>query len=149
MTTEGHIKQTIQKDKQHQSLYNDPLYVVENINEDVVVVDGCSPCAIVLTRVESTGIHIQDSSQSSHCESIASCYGIACDNVGCILVSDWGSHRIHQIDMDGKFIQFILTQQHGIQSPLGLSIDNKSQLWLCNNDGKEVNNLQVQIMNSD
>ncbi|KAJ8303289.1 hypothetical protein KUTeg_019685 [Tegillarca granosa] len=40
--------------------------------------------------------------------------------------------------MEGRFIQFVLTLQHGVQHPEGMSIDNKGQLWLCNNGGYEV-----------
>ncbi|KAJ8321209.1 hypothetical protein KUTeg_001237 [Tegillarca granosa] len=137
MTTEGHIKQTIQKKKQHESLYQNPKYVAENINEDVVVVDDAYPSTIVVVNKRGEYRYTYpDSSQSSH--TIELCDGIACDNTGCILVSDCGKHRIHQIDMDGRFIQFILTKQNGVHGAQGLSIDNKGQLWLCNNNGKEI-----------
>ncbi|KAJ8322365.1 hypothetical protein KUTeg_000836 [Tegillarca granosa] len=137
MTTAGQIKQSIQKDKQQKLLYTYPRYVAENISGDVVVVDGILPSTIlVVNKKGEYRYKYPDPSQSSH--RIGYCYGLACDNKGCILVSDWGCHRIHQIDMDGRFIQFILTQQHGVQIPHGLSIDNKGQLWLCNNDGKEI-----------
>ncbi|KAJ8321868.1 hypothetical protein KUTeg_000339 [Tegillarca granosa] len=138
MTTTGQIKQTIQKDKQQQSLYKDPSYVAENINEDVVVVDSIfySTCIVAVNNKGEYRYKYPDSSHSSH--RIDDCCGIACDNTGCILVSGLGNHRIHQIDMDGRFIQFILTQQHEVHKPWGLSIDNKGQLWVCNNDGKEV-----------
>ncbi|KAJ8321399.1 hypothetical protein KUTeg_001047 [Tegillarca granosa] len=126
MTTAGQMKQTIQKDKQQQLLYKNPLYVAENINEDVVVVNVKGEYRY----------KYPDSSQSTY--RIKRCCGIACDNTGCILVSDCGNHRIHQIDMDGRFIQFIFTQQHEVQCPLGLSIDNKGQLWLCNNVGNKI-----------
>ncbi|KAJ8321402.1 hypothetical protein KUTeg_001050 [Tegillarca granosa] len=138
MTTAGQIKQTIQKDKQQQLLYKNPQYVAENINKDVVVVDGYNSTFTIVVVVNKKGEYrykYPDSSKSSHM--IGGCCGIACDNRGCILVSDFGNHRIHQIDMNGRFIQFILTQQHGVQIPWGLSIDNKGQLWLCNG-GKEV-----------
>ncbi|KAJ8322159.1 hypothetical protein KUTeg_000630 [Tegillarca granosa] len=135
MTTAGQIKQTIQEDKQQQLLYKNPQFVAENINEDVVVVDGYYSTIVVVNKKGEYRYKYPDSSKSSH--SIDGCFGIACDNTGCILVSDWGYNKIHQIDMDGRFIQFILTQ-HEVQYPRGLSIDNKGQLWLFNNDGKEV-----------
>ncbi|KAJ8303287.1 hypothetical protein KUTeg_019683 [Tegillarca granosa] len=79
MTTAGHIKQTIQNNKQQKSLYKYPRYVAENINEDVIVVDGCYPSTIVV--VDKRGEYrytYPDSSQSSH--TIDWCYGTACDN---------------------------------------------------------------------
>ncbi|KAJ8321668.1 hypothetical protein KUTeg_000139 [Tegillarca granosa] len=130
MTTAGQIKQSIQEDKKHQLLYKNPRYVAENINEDVVVVDGYYPSIIVLVNKKGKYRYkYPDSSQSSH--RIDDCYSIACDNTGCILVSDLDNNRIHQIDMDGRFIQFILTQQHGVQIPRGLSIDNKVAIKKC------------------
>ncbi|KAJ8301116.1 hypothetical protein KUTeg_020103 [Tegillarca granosa] len=137
MTTTGHIKQTIQKDKHHKSLYKDPWYIAENVNEDIVVVNGLYPCTIVVVnKIGEYRYKYPDLPQSSH--PIDVCDGIACDNTGCTLVSDLGNHRLHQIDMYGRFIQFFLTQHDGVHSPRGLSIDNNGQLWLCNNDGKEV-----------
>ncbi|KAJ8322366.1 hypothetical protein KUTeg_000837 [Tegillarca granosa] len=137
MTTVGQIKQTIQKDKHNQSLYKDPQYVAENINKDVVVVDGYySTTIVVVNKKGECRYKYPDSSRSSH--RIGGCYGIACDSTGCILVSDCDNRRIHQVDMDGRFIQFILAQHHGVQIPRGLSIDNIGQLWLCNNNRKEV-----------
>ncbi|KAJ8321401.1 hypothetical protein KUTeg_001049 [Tegillarca granosa] len=130
MTTAGQIKQTIKKTN-----INNPWCVAENINEDVVVMDSYSTIVVVNKKGEYR-YKYPGSSHSSHM--IGGCYGIACDNTGCILVCDYYNNRIHQIDMDCRFIQFILTQQHGVQIPMGLSIDNKGQLWLCNNDGKEV-----------
>ncbi|KAJ8321208.1 hypothetical protein KUTeg_001236 [Tegillarca granosa] len=137
MTTEGHIKQTIQKDKQQKALYKNPRFVAENINEDVVVVDGSfHPIVVVVNKNGEYRFTYPDSSQSS--DTINGSSGIVCDNTGCILVSDFSNHRIHQIDMDGRFIQFVLTLTHGVQCPLGMSVDNKGQLWLCNKNGKEV-----------
>ncbi|KAJ8321866.1 hypothetical protein KUTeg_000337 [Tegillarca granosa] len=135
MTTAGQIKQTIQEDKKHQLLYKSPRYVVENINEDVVVVDDYSAIVVVNKKGEYRYKYPESLLSSQR---IGDCFGIACDNRGCILVSDCGNHTIHLIDMDGMFIQFILTQQHGVYKPTGLSIDNKGQLWMCNNNDKEV-----------
>ncbi|KAJ8321663.1 hypothetical protein KUTeg_000134 [Tegillarca granosa] len=136
MTTAGQIKQTIKKDKQQQSLYKDPQFVAENINKDVVVDRYLPSTIVVVNKKGEYRYKYPDWSESSH--SIYGCHGIACVNTGCILVSGWGNHRIHQIDMDGRFIQFILTNQHGVQYPRGLSIDNKGQLWLFNKNHEDV-----------
>ncbi|KAJ8311957.1 hypothetical protein KUTeg_009330 [Tegillarca granosa] len=137
MTTAGHVKQTIQKNKQHQPLFTNPQHVAENVNGDVVVVDNNVHAFIVVTNKEGRLKYMYpDFEQSFHI--IDECSGIACDSIGCILVSDYLNHKIHQIDIDGRFIQFILSEQEGIQLPWGLSIDNKGQLWLGNENGLEV-----------
>lgn len=137
MTTAGQVKQTIQNKKKHRPLFKDPQYVAENINRDVVVLDDNDPATIVVTTKEGRlRYKYPDLVHLSH--TIDRCHGIACDNNGCILASDYGNKRIHQIDIDGRFIQFILSEQEGIQLPWGLSIDNKDQLWLSNENGLEV-----------
>ncbi|KAJ8297835.1 hypothetical protein KUTeg_024366 [Tegillarca granosa] len=135
MSINGQIKQTIQYNKQNKPLFSNPMFVTENINGDVCVVNDYS-AVVVVNKDGQFRFNYSELGKSTH--PIDYCSGIACDKLGYILISDVSNSRIHQIDSDGKFVQFVLTEQHGIVNPLGLSIDDKGQLWVCNNFCKEV-----------
>ncbi|KAJ8298291.1 hypothetical protein KUTeg_024822 [Tegillarca granosa] len=135
MSFNGQIKQTIQYNKQNKPLFSNPVYVTENINGDICVVDNIS-AVVVVNKDGQFRFKYPESGKSSH--TIDHCYGIACDKLGYILISDVSNSQIHQIDSDGRFVQFVLTRQHGIEDPRGLSIDDKGQLWVCNCLGYEV-----------
>ncbi|KAJ8297559.1 hypothetical protein KUTeg_024090 [Tegillarca granosa] len=126
MSLNGQIKQTIQYNKQNKPLFSYPQLVTENINGDICVVDDYVT-VVVVNNDGQFRFKYPESGKSTH--TICSCYGIACDKLGYILISDRLYSQIHQIDSDGKFVQFVLTRQHGIENPFGLSIDNKGQLW--------------------
>ncbi|KAJ8297833.1 hypothetical protein KUTeg_024364 [Tegillarca granosa] len=111
------------------------MFVTENINGDICVVDDYRD-VVVVNKDGQFRFMYPESGKSTH--TIGGCFGIACDKLGYILISDCGNCQIRQIDSDGKFVQFVLTEQHGIYRPLGLSIDDKGQLWVCNYDCFEV-----------
>ncbi|KAJ8298524.1 hypothetical protein KUTeg_025055 [Tegillarca granosa] len=135
MSLNGQIKQTIQYNKQNKPLFSDPKLVTENINGDICVVDDYRT-VVVVNKDGQFSLKYPESGKSTH--TIGDCSGIACDKLGYILISDYVNSQVHQIDSDGKFVQFVLTEQHGIEKPLGLSIDNKGQLWVCYKNGTEV-----------
>ncbi|KAJ8297874.1 hypothetical protein KUTeg_024405 [Tegillarca granosa] len=136
MSLNGQIKQTIQYNKQNKPLFSNPMFVTDNINADICVVDNYSSVVVVVNKDGQLRFMYPESGTYTH--TIGLCFGIACDKLGYILISDHLNSRIHQIDSDGKFVQFVLTRQHGIEDPRGLSIDDKGQLWVCNNFGREV-----------
>ncbi|KAJ8297836.1 hypothetical protein KUTeg_024367 [Tegillarca granosa] len=135
MSLNGQIKQTIQYNKQNKPLFSDPKLVTENINGDICVVDDYRT-VVVVNKDGQFSLKYPESGKSTH--TIGDCSGIACDKLGYILISDYVNSQIHQIDSDGKFVQFVLTEQHGIEKPLGLSIDDKGQLWVCYKNGTEL-----------
>lgn len=134
MSLNGQIKQTIQYNKQNKPLFSFPRLVTENINEDICVVDGHST-VVVVNKDGEFRFKYPESYQSTH--TIGSC-GIACDKLGYILISDYSNSQVHLIDIDGKFVKFVLTDQNSISQPWGLSTDHKGQLWVCNNEGSKV-----------
>ncbi|KAJ8297520.1 hypothetical protein KUTeg_024051 [Tegillarca granosa] len=135
MSLNGQIIQTLQYNKENTPLFNNPQLVTENINGDICVVDT-SKTVVAVNKDGEFRFKYPESNTSSH--TFRNCYGIACDKLGYILISDFGNNRIHQIDSDGKFVQFILTVQHCLVRPWGLSIGDDGQLWVCNKGGSEV-----------
>ncbi|KAJ8297611.1 hypothetical protein KUTeg_024142 [Tegillarca granosa] len=136
MSLNGQIKQTIKYNKQNQSLFIDPTEVTENYNGDVCVVDNCN-YVVVVNKDGQFKFKYPDFDSSTSIKPLC-CYGIACDKLGNILLSDHKNNRIHQIDCDGNFLQFVLASEHGIEYPWGLSIDDEGKLWVCNETGDEV-----------
>ncbi|KAJ8311007.1 hypothetical protein KUTeg_011452 [Tegillarca granosa] len=46
------------------------------------------------------------------------------DKYGHIIISDMENSVVHVLDRDGKFIQYLITPQHGCDKPDGLDLDN-------------------------
>lgn len=101
----GKLKQSIICDKFGQELYNEPRYITENNNGDVVVSDSdWETGAVVVTdrggqhRFTYTG----DPSGSGLLPR-----GICTDGLSHIIVCDSSSKKIHVIDEDGRFLSYI------------------------------------------
>ncbi|KAJ8307481.1 hypothetical protein KUTeg_015565 [Tegillarca granosa] len=64
--------------------------------------------------------------------------GIVCDASGNILLSDWTNHTIHLVDINGQFIQYLMTESDGMKRPWGLRITPKGSLWICCDNGDTI-----------
>ena len=65
--------------------------------------------------------------------------GRFCEDTFCnLLVSDWRWHCVHYVDREGVLIQLLLTrEQHGIECPWGIGVDNETgDVWVGNDAGK-------------
>ncbi|XP_061186770.1 uncharacterized protein LOC133194885 [Saccostrea echinata] len=126
--------QTIQH-KNIGQIYSNPVHITENCNGDVIVSDW-DHGALVVT--DSAGRY-----RFSYPES-RSIYprGVCTDVLSNILVCDVrpATYNIHVVNKDGFFLSKILSREHGIYTPRGLSYDEKSHLlWF----GSSVNRVYV------
>ncbi|XP_052694642.1 uncharacterized protein LOC128172945 [Crassostrea angulata] len=128
----GKLTQTIQHDNTGLELYQDPSFITENNNEDVVVSDPFN--AVVVT--ERGGRHrFSYKGHPSGSELLP--HGICTDSLSHILVCDGKSKTIHILDSDGQFLSQLLTKSQEMGEPWGLNYDANTQcLWV----GSEVNN---------
>lgn len=121
------------------ALYNEPRYIAENTNGDVVVSDFSDwSGAVVVT--ERDGKHRfsyrgQSSLPDSRSHYFNPC-GICTDALSHILVCDLNTSSVHMIDKNGKFLVYLLTRSNEIGSPRCLSYNAKThRLWVATKDG--------------
>lgn len=124
----GKLKQSIICDKFGQELYNEPRYITENNNRDVVVSDSdWETGAVVVTerggqhRFTYTG-HPSGSGFLPR--------GICTDRFSNIIVCDSSSKTIHVIDKDGRFLSKIFSNPKLMSEPSCLSYAFRDDLFL-------------------
>lgn len=132
----GKLTQIIQKDNTGLELYNDPRYITENENGDVVVSDSIFPGAVV--AIDRNGKH--RFSYTGHPPgSELMLWGISTDALSHILLCDKKTYTVQMIDKDGQFLSHLLIRPSGIFIPHSLSYDkNTHRLWV----GSEDNNIE-------
>ena len=60
------------------------------------------------------------------------------DQIGHVLITDSGNHRVHMLDKEGKFIQYILTSQQGLHEPKTIDVDKEGHVWVGENSSVSV-----------
>lgn len=131
----GKLTQIFLKDNTGLELYNDPRYITENKNGDVVVSDSIFPGAVV--AIDRYGKH--RFSYTGHPPgSELMLWGICTDALLHILLCDKRTNTVHMINKDGQFLSHLLIRPSGIFIRHSLSYDeNTHRLWV----GSENNNL--------
>nr|XP_034319864.1 uncharacterized protein LOC109619480 [Crassostrea gigas]XP_034319866.1 uncharacterized protein LOC109619480 [Crassostrea gigas]XP_034319867.1 uncharacterized protein LOC109619480 [Crassostrea gigas]XP_034319868.1 uncharacterized protein LOC109619480 [Crassostrea gigas]XP_034319869.1 uncharacterized protein LOC109619480 [Crassostrea gigas] len=130
----GQLTQTIQNDNTGLGLYNEPHYITENNNGDVVVSDYG---AVVVT--ERGGRHRFSYTGPPSGSGLEPC-GICTDALSHILVCDATTKTVQMMDRDGQFLSHLLIRPSGRFYPQSLSYDvNTHRLWV----GSRSNNTVV------
>ena len=57
-------------------------------------------------------------------------YDVCTDQMGHVLITDRNNHRVHILDQEGRFIQYILTSQQGLSKPITLDVDVEGYIWV-------------------
>lgn len=129
----GEIKDTIEKDKNNDNLYKNPMFITENNNGDIVVSD-LNRCLVVTDR---GGEHRFSYTGHPTGSGLTPC-GICTDIFSNILVCDKRTNTVQMIDKDGAFMYFLLTESDGIFKPWGLCYDIISHLLWVGSDSNNV-----------
>lgn len=129
----GEVKDTIEKDKNNDNLYKNPMFITENNNGDIVVSD-LNRCLVVTDR---GGEHRFSYTGHPTGSGLTPC-GICTDIFSNILVCDKRTNTVQMIDKDGTFMYFLLTESDGIFKPWGLCYDIISHLLWVGSDSNNV-----------
>ncbi|XP_078311707.1 uncharacterized protein LOC111100413 isoform X2 [Crassostrea virginica] len=119
----GKYKQTIpHDDNTPHTLYEDPWYITENNNGDILVSDF-DRRAVVVTSGE--GVHRFSYTGPPSGSGLFRPRGICTDVMSHILVSDCRTDTVQMLDRDGQFLSYVLIRQTpGMDyTPCGLSYD--------------------------
>ncbi|XP_061171081.1 uncharacterized protein LOC133180626 [Saccostrea echinata] len=129
---EGRKLQDIKRDDEGQTLYEGIDYLTENINGDICASDNYAKKVVVVTasgeyRFSYSGHESQSGFRP---------YGICTDVLGHILVGNgYISHSencsgVHLLDINGRFLSFLLTLDQCPPRPCALCIDDQHNLWV-------------------
>ncbi|XP_061167213.1 uncharacterized protein LOC133176057 [Saccostrea echinata] len=118
----GQHIQTIQHNNSGQELYSRPIFITENRNGDVIVCDLWG-YAVVVTEC---GGRYRFSYTGPPSRSELYPQGMCTDALSHILVCDGITDTVQMINRDGHFLSLIETRQQGIDTPCGLSYDDKT-----------------------
>ena len=55
---------------------------------------------------------------------------VCTDQVGHILITDYSNHRVHILDREGQFIQYLLTAEQGLHKPNTIDVDGEGYIWV-------------------
>ena len=55
---------------------------------------------------------------------------VCTDLMGHVLITDIGNGRVHILDQDGRFIQYILTSEQGLGQPNAIDVDTEGYVWI-------------------
>ena len=64
--------------------------------------------------------------------------GLCTDNEGRVLITDVSNHRVHILDRDGHFRQFLLTKEQGLRLPWSIDVDREGNAWVGGGGGMKV-----------
>ena len=55
---------------------------------------------------------------------------VCTDHMGHILITDYDNNRVHILDQEGQFMQYILTSQQGLDRPTTIDVDKEGYIWV-------------------
>lgn len=137
MNCQGNIFQEIQRKSNNENLYIRPICISENVNQDICVSD-CTKCSVIV--VDRTGLFrfaygggfiLKNGKEFIPTE-------LDTDKDGNILITDEINNFVHLLDVNGRFLKYILTTEDGISTPRGLKVDDKDRLWLTETDTQRI-----------
>lgn len=126
--------QDIEAHKDGQTLYSNPIYIAENKNEDIVIVDSTKNKVVL---VDKTGEYRNSYKGQYPNRRQFNPHGVCTDVHGHIMVVDCSSGSIHLFDQDLNFLTILQTkEQHDIKNTGGLCVDEKHNLYVGSEYGK-------------
>ncbi|XP_062614897.1 E3 ubiquitin-protein ligase TRIM71-like [Saccostrea cucullata] len=133
-SSSGRKTQEFQTDQTGESLFMNPKFVCENINDDICVSDWKLCKVVVLNKVGGLRFKYDGNVPSRRLKATFNPRWVATDSLGHILIADRDNDAVHLISQDGNFLSYILTEDDGISRPWGISVDTSDNLWMVEQD---------------
>ena len=61
---------------------------------------------------------------------------VCTDSMGHVLITDDTNNKVHILDMDGNFLQYLLTEEQGLSEPISISVDSEGNAWVAESRGE-------------
>ncbi|XP_061195556.1 uncharacterized protein LOC133203787 [Saccostrea echinata] len=130
-SSSGRKIQEFQTDQNGESLFIDPWFICENVNEDICVSDcSINSKVVVLNKSGNLRFTYDGNVLARTLKDIFDPRGVATNSLGHILIADISNNAVHLISQDGDFIFYILTEYDRISLPRCISVDTSDNLWL-------------------
>ena len=121
----GKIKRTIE----HVKIRHPKKLAVSKVNRDIYICDtlGDTYNAHLLAFGEDGQLRYEYSGQGDNDLSVG---GLCTDHLGHILIADPKYHTVHILDINGRFLQYILTSEQGLDWPRSIDVDLEGYVWV-------------------
>lgn len=137
MNCQGDIFQQIEKNSDNENLFIRPICISENNNQDICVSDCKKKSLIVVNRTGGFRFAYEGNFIKND-DRIFEPAELDTDKDGNILIADEKNNLVHLLDIDGRFLQYILTTKDGVSKPRGLKVDDEDRLWLTEIDKQRI-----------
>ena len=123
------VRETIVKDEQGKQLLTDPKRVVMSGKEQISVMND--ERNVVTTDMSGNFCWMYDGSNAALGKRFRP-RGMCGDKYLNLLISDGNNNCVHHVGKDGGLIRILLNkEQHGIERPLGIAVDNgEGKVWV-------------------
>ena len=124
---DGDIRQKMEHIK-----FRYPMGVAVNkVNQDIYICDHISggwnsACKVVTVRADGQLRYEYPGQGGQEFAPVDVCT----DQMGHVLITDYSNHRVHILDQEGQFIQYILTSQQGLYKPTTIGVDMEGYIWV-------------------
>jgi hypothetical protein len=119
----GTVLQGIQYDSQGRPLYEEPAYIAENVNGDIITTDWKKRAAIAVDRLGIFRFSYSGRDDIFHATTVTT------DPAGHVIVTDYPYEKIHMLDRDGRFLRYIIPDE-GIKKPRAVCIVGGGEMFV-------------------
>ncbi|XP_046563045.1 uncharacterized protein LOC124271909 [Haliotis rubra] len=123
----GTVLHSISPDLCGKSILQCPNYLCTTRKGNILVSDGATRCVVCLTPEGEIVFHYKPAGEKA----LKCPQGITSTCKGDILVTDFSLNKVIHLTESGEFVRDILTSEDGIEKPLGVDVDGRSQMYVC------------------
>ena len=123
----GNIIQELDK-----KLFTYPSRVAQNkVNNDLIVCDESSKKVVALDATYHLRYEYKGQGNINFYP-----MDLCTDSAGRVLITDYDNNRVHILDRDRRFLQYILTGKQGLWGPVNIDADSEGNTWIVEKSGK-------------